>query len=79
MTRTNDSNEGWRCEDCGRIYGPTNSCDPCPYCEFKHTQDMLRRLCRDFACELDELQAGRLTSFKTLLIRIQRIASGHEN
>ena len=27
------STEGISCAKCGRVYQPTNSCEPCPFCE----------------------------------------------
>lgn len=27
-----ESTEGERCKECRRVYQPTNSCEPCPFC-----------------------------------------------
>ncbi len=35
------SNEGLRCEHCGGLYGPSSSCDPCPYCEVERLKTRL--------------------------------------
>ncbi len=45
-----DSNEGYPCEKCNRVYVPQTSCGGCPYCELDRLQTSREQLREALVC-----------------------------